>query len=103
MNCSGVWPAFSAASMIGAPCESSAPTKGISRSFDSQEATARLIRQIGTDGSAEFVQTKALATATRLDPALRAGAEPPWGKKENAIFAATVAAAVAIAAAIVFH
>ena len=27
MNASGVLPAFSAASMIGAPCESSAPTK----------------------------------------------------------------------------
>jgi hypothetical protein len=26
-NCCGVWPAFSAAIMIGAPCASSAPTK----------------------------------------------------------------------------
>jgi eukaryotic-like serine/threonine-protein kinase len=85
--------------------EKSGPTKGISRAFDSQEATARLIRQIGADGSAEFVSSAALSTtATKLkDNFQPAETERPWGKKENTIFAATVVAALAIATAIVFH
>src|SRR5262249_20887690 len=33
------------------------PTKCISRSFDSQGATQRVMRQIGADGSTEFVST----------------------------------------------
>jgi len=84
--------------------EKSGPTKGISRSFDSQEATARLIRQIGSDGSAEFVSSAALSTtAAKIAQTLRPAAEQPWGKKENTILAATVVAALAIATAIVFH
>jgi serine/threonine-protein kinase len=77
------------------------PTKGISRAFDSQEATQRLMRQIGADGTTEFVSTKSIsATSISRDRALRPG-ERPWGQRENVIFAATVVVALVIATAIV--
>jgi len=77
------------------------PTKGISRAFDSQEATQRLMRQIGADGTMEFVSTKSIsATSISRDRALRPG-EPQWGQRETTIFAATVAVALIIATAIV--
>src|SRR5438094_112008 len=73
------------------------PTKGISRAFDSQEATQRLMRQIGADGTTEFVSTKSIsATSISRDRALRPG-ERPWGQRENVIMAATVGAAVVLA------
>src|SRR6266852_1086446 len=37
------------------------PTKGVSRAFDSQEATARLMRQLGADGAPRFVSTKSFS------------------------------------------
>ena len=78
----------------------SSPTKGISRAFDSQEATQRLMRQIGADGTTEFVSTRSIsATSISRDRALRPG-ERPWGHRENVIFAATVVVAVVIATAI---
>jgi eukaryotic-like serine/threonine-protein kinase len=76
------------------------PTKGISRIFDSHEATARLMRQIGPDGTAEFVASPFSTTALRADRMGRTG-EHPWGRRENTIFAATVVAALIIATAIV--
>jgi eukaryotic-like serine/threonine-protein kinase len=77
------------------------PTKGISRAFDSQEATQRLMRQIGADGTTEFVSTRGMsATSISRDRALRTG-ERPWGRRENVIFAATVVVALIIATAIV--
>ena len=77
------------------------PTKGISRAFDSQEATQRLLRQIGADGTMEFVSTKSIsATSISRDRALRPG-EPQWGQRETMIFAATVVVALIIATAIV--
>jgi serine/threonine-protein kinase len=77
------------------------PTKGISRAFDSQEATQRLMRQIGADGTTEFVSTKSIsATSISRDRALRPG-DRPWGQRENVIFAATVVVALVIATAIV--
>ena len=76
------------------------PTKGISRAFDSQEATQRLMRQIGADGTMEFVSTKSIsATSISRDRALRPG-ERPWGQRENVIFAATVVVALVIATTI---
>jgi len=77
------------------------PTKGISRAFDSQEATQRLMRQIGADGTMEFVSTKSIsATSISRDRALGSG-EPQWGQRETMIFAATVVVALIIATAIV--
>jgi serine/threonine protein kinase len=77
------------------------PTKGISRAFDSQEATQRLMKQIGADGTTEFVSTRNIsATSISRDRALRPGGERPWGHRENVIFAATVAVALVIATAI---
>ena len=77
------------------------PTKGISRAFDSQEATQRLMRQIGADGTMEFVSTKSIsATSISRDRALRPG-EHPWGQRETMIFAATVVVALIVATAIV--
>ncbi|HZE10348.1 MAG TPA: serine/threonine-protein kinase [Burkholderiales bacterium] len=78
------------------------PTKGISRAFDSQEATQRLMKQIAADGTTEFVSTRNIsATSISRDRALRPGGERPWGHRENVIFATTVAVAVVIATAIV--
>src|SRR5258705_56178 len=78
------------------------PTKGISRAFDSQEATQRLMKQIGADGTTEFVSTRNIsATSISRDRALRPGGERPWGHRENVIFAATVVVALVIATAIV--
>jgi len=76
------------------------PTKGISRSFDSQEATQRLMRQIGEDGTMEFVSTRSGSETGLARDRLRPG-ERPWGHRENVIFATTVVVALVIATAIV--
>jgi len=78
------------------------PTKGISRAFDSHDATVRLMRQIGVDGSTgDFVASPALSTSSaKFAGAARPG-ERPWGKRENAILGATVVAALVVATAIV--
>ena len=78
------------------------PTKGISRAFDSHDATVRLMRQIGVDGTtADFVASPALSTpSAKLSRAVRPG-ERPWGKRENTIFGATVVTALVVATAIV--
>jgi eukaryotic-like serine/threonine-protein kinase len=76
------------------------PTKGISRAFDSQEATQRLMRQIAADGTTEFVSTRSMSSTAVSRDRLRPG-ERPWGHRENVIFGATVAAALIIATAIV--
>ena len=77
-----------------------APTKGISRAFDSHDATVRLMRQIGVDGTTtDFVSSPALsASPGRFAAAAR---ERPWGRRETVIFGATVAAALVVATAIV--
>jgi serine/threonine-protein kinase len=77
------------------------PTKGLSRAFDSQEATSRLMRQLGADGIHELVSTKSFS-ATSVVPTkpFRPG-ERPWGQRENLIFAATLIVALLIATAIV--
>jgi len=67
------------------------PTKGISRAFDSQEATQRLMRQIGADGTTEFVSTKSIsATSISRGPGRCARDSARGGKRENVIMAATV-------------
>jgi serine/threonine-protein kinase len=76
------------------------PTRGISRAFDSHEATARLMRQIGADGTAEFVASPFSTSSPRTERTPRQG-EHPWGSRENAIFVATVITALGIATAIV--
>ncbi len=73
-----------------------APTRGISRAFDSHEATSRMM--ISADGTAQFVASPISTSALRSG---RHSTEPPWGPRENAIFAATVIAAMFIATAIV--
>jgi serine/threonine protein kinase len=76
------------------------PSKGISRAFDSHEATSRLMRQINADGTAEFVASPFSTSALRSGRPSRSK-EHPWGPRENAIFAATVITAMFIATAIV--
>jgi hypothetical protein len=75
------------------------PTKGISRSFDSQEATQRLMKQINADGTTEFVSSRSMSGGSLARDRLLAG-ERPWGYRENVIFATTVVAALIIATAI---
>jgi serine/threonine protein kinase len=77
-----------------------APTKGISKAFDSQEATQRLMKQINADGTMEFVSTRSITGAGISRDRLRPG-ERPWGHRENVIFTATVVVALVIATAIV--
>jgi serine/threonine-protein kinase len=77
-----------------------APTKGISRAFDSQEATQRLMQQINADGTTQFVSTRSISGAGLARDRLWAG-ERPWGHRENVIFGATVLAALIIATAII--
>jgi serine/threonine-protein kinase len=76
-----------------------APTRGISRAFDSQEATQRLMAQMGEDGTTEFVSTRSMSGASFSRERLRPQ-ERPWGHRENVYLAATVAAALVIASAI---
>jgi len=78
-----------------------APTKGISRAFDSQEATARLMRQIGVDGTMDFVASPGLSTAAAQAASESPSGEQPWGPRENMILGATVIVAFFIATAIV--
>jgi len=47
------------------------PTKGISRAFDSQEATQRLMRQIGADGRRVRFDKSISGTSISRDRALR--------------------------------
>jgi serine/threonine protein kinase len=78
------------------------PTRGISRAFDSHEATARLLRQFGT--SEPEAEDAATATSMTATAALREMSgrrtEHPWGRKENAILATTVFVALVIATTI---
>ncbi len=84
------------------------PTRGISRAFDSQEATARLLRQFGTGepGADHAATTDDAATTIAMTAtgALREMSgrrgERPWGRRENAIFATTVFVALVIATTI---
>ncbi len=79
-----------------------APTKGISRAFDSHDATVRLMRQIGVDGTTtDFVSSPVLSATPRTLTAAAWPRERPWGKRENLIFSATVAVALVVATAIV--
>jgi serine/threonine-protein kinase len=73
------------------------PTKGISRAFDSQQATTRLMRQLSADGAHEFVSTKSFSATSIVRTKPFHLGERPWGNRENAIMAATVGAAVLIA------
>jgi serine/threonine protein kinase len=76
------------------------PTRGISRAFDSQEATQRLLAQMNEDGTTEFVSTRSIAGGGLSRERLRPG-ERPWGHRENVIFATTVVVALIIATAII--
>ena len=73
------------------------PTKGISRAFDSQEATSRLMRQLGADGIHELVSTKSFSRSSIVRTRSFRPGEYPWGLRENVIMAATVGIAVVIA------
>jgi len=73
------------------------PTKGLSRAFDSQEATSRLMRQLGADGVHELVATKSFSATPVAPPKPFRSGEHPWGQRENVIMAATLGAAVVIA------
>jgi serine/threonine-protein kinase len=75
----------------------SSPTKGISRAFDSLEATQRLMRQIGADGTTEFVATKAFSATTISRARAFRSEVHPWGRRENVVFGVTVSVALVIA------
>jgi serine/threonine protein kinase len=87
----------------GAPATTEpVPTRGLSRAFDSTEATQRLLAQTIDPENAPPPQQDPEATAPVLPPPLRRrrGAHP-WGERENKILAATVVVALAFAAWIV--
>jgi hypothetical protein len=58
------------------------------------------MRQIGADGTVDFVSTRSMSATAISRDRLRPG-ERPWGHRENMIFAATVVVALVIATAIV--
>ena len=78
------------------------PTKGISRAFDSHEATMRLMRQLSADGTTvEFMATPIASQTSGTRTLMGRLSERPWGIREHAIFAATVVVALVIATAVV--
>jgi serine/threonine-protein kinase len=101
------------------PTADLAPTRGISRSFDSTEATQRLLAQ-GIDPNAPQAQaadaqsgdmqpeeahhnpeSAFVAFPAMLRRFSKGSAERPWGARENKILAATIVAALVIATWIV--
>ncbi len=80
------------------------PTRGLSRAFDSTEATQRLLVQTIDGPEAEQAQLDPDGTIPVLPTPPRrrmyAGSHP-WGPRENKILAATVAAALLVAAWII--
>ncbi|MGB7540612.1 MAG: serine/threonine-protein kinase [Burkholderiales bacterium] len=79
-----------------------APTRGISRQFDSLEATTRLMLQFEEMEAQQNEATTTHPLVVQTPPRTPARpAERPWGRRETQILAATVVAALVIAAAIV--
>jgi len=58
------------------------------------------MRQIGADGTTEFVATKAFSATTISRARAFRSEVQPWGQRENLIFAVTVGVALLIAAVI---
>jgi hypothetical protein len=78
------------------------PTRGLSRAFDSTEATQRLLAQTLDPQNAPSPQQDPESTAPMPPPSLRRmRAAHPWGERENKILAATVMVALALAAWII--
>jgi hypothetical protein len=79
------------------------PTRGLSRAFDSNEATQRLLAQTFDPQNAPSPQQDPESTGPMMmPPALRRRrAAHPWGERENKILAATVMVALALAAWII--
>lgn len=78
-------------------------TRGISRRFDSLEATSRLMLQFEEMEAQQNQEANArpVVVAMQTRTTLAGSAERPWGQRETRILAATVVAALVIAAAIV--
>jgi serine/threonine protein kinase len=78
-----------------------APTLGLSRAFDSLEATAKLAARIGVPDAVQHVPGTGSATEARaMVSEMRNG--PGWSRKDKTIFAASVAGATLVGALIVF-
>jgi serine/threonine-protein kinase len=79
----------------------SGPTLGVSKAFNSLEATLKLAAQTGME--VEGLQAKAGAAATEPRAVLAvARKEPGWSRNDTIIFAAGVAGALIVGAIIVF-
>jgi serine/threonine protein kinase len=89
---------------VAAPATEPVPTRGLSRAFDSTEATQRLLAQTLDPQNADVatLQQDPESTAPMPPPVLRPrrGAHA-WGERENKILAATVMVALALAAWII--
>ena len=78
-----------------------APTLGLSRAFDSLEATAKLAARIGMPDAVQHLPGTGSATEARaMVSQMRDG--PGWSRKDKTIFAASVAGATLVGALIVF-
>ena len=76
-------------------------TRGISRQFDSMEATTRLMVQFEELEAQQNQATTIRPLVVAIQPRMPASsAERPWGQRETRILAATVVAALAVATAI---
>ena len=92
-------PAAAALPDAPAPPAEVVPTRGLSRAFDSTEATQRLLAQTLDPQGEVAPQDPEASGAMVLPYGLRRAR--PWGDRENKILAATVMAALAIAAWII--
>jgi serine/threonine protein kinase len=80
-----------------------APTLGLSKAFDSLEATSKLAAKTGLSGAVRELQGVIDGSATEaraMVGEMRKG--PGWSKKDKAFFAASVAGATVVGAIIVF-
>jgi serine/threonine protein kinase len=87
---------------VAVPAGEPVPTRGLSRAFDSTEATQRLLAQTFDPQSAPSAEQDAEASAPIVPVASRPrAAAHPWGDRENKILAVTVMVALALAAWII--
>jgi serine/threonine-protein kinase len=79
-----------------------APTRGLSRAFDSTEATQRLLAQVAdAENPVNAQQDPASAEPVTLPPWQKRRRAAPWGARENKVLAVTVVVALVLAVWIV--
>jgi eukaryotic-like serine/threonine-protein kinase len=89
------------AETLPAPATEPVPTRGLSRAFDSTEATQRLLAQTLDPQDAAVAPEPESSEPVMPPPGPYRRPAHPWGDRENKILAATVMVALALAAWII--